>query len=873
MSATLLIVDDMPENLSVLGELLRGAGYRVRAATSGPIALEYATQEPLPDLILLDVMMPDMDGYEVLTRLRADARTRELPVIFITALDSVEAEIAGLAHGAADYITKPIVAPIVLARVLTQLELKRTRDRLRDQNAFLETEVARRVDEARALQDRSERIQAHLRHQLELILGSAGEGIQGVDVNGVINFINPAAAAMLGYARDDLLGRNSHEIIHHSHADGHHHPETDCPLQTAIVAGMTLRDQADTFWRKDGAAVPVEYTCMPIREHGQLQGAVITWRDIGERKRYLEQLERKSNYDDLTGLPNRNLLTDRLAQAIEYSREDGSPLTVLTLNLDRFKGINESLGRGAGDQALQAMAQRLTRLMAPTATLARVEGDEFILLTQATEREAISQYAQPIFDALAQPMRVAGREVVLSASIGIAVFPKDGDTGEALLRNAASAMFKAKVEGGQGFRFYAPAMNARALERLDLEHGLRRAIEKGELILHYQPQLDLRSGQIIGAEALVRWRHPERGMISPGAFIPLAEESGLIVPLGEWVLREACRQNRAWQIAGLPPLTVAVNLSARQFAAGDLVALTAEVLTATGLAPEYLELELTESAVMADTEGFIETTRRLKALSVALSIDDFGTGFSSLSYLRRFEIDRLKIDQSFVRDMVHDPGSAAIAEAIIALAHSLNLAALAEGVETEAQLRFLRARDCDEMQGYYFSRPLPVAEFEALLRVPRRLEFPDDSPPPQRTLLLVDDDPRTLFVLRRLFDPEGYQILTASDALAGLELLAQYRVGVVIADAVMPQMDGAEFLGRVNVLHPSVIRIMLTVHNELEIVTSAVNRGEIFKFLTKPWKTAELREVVRAAFRLFESRAGHPSAAADERIELPRGMG
>ncbi|WP_242470898.1 EAL domain-containing protein [Thiocystis violacea] len=601
MSATLLIVDDVPENLAVLGELLRGAGYRVKAANSGPTALQYAVSEPRPDLILLDVMMPDMDGYEVMERLRADVRTQDVPIIFVTAMNSVEAEILGLERGAADYITKPIVAPLVLARVRAQLGLKQVRDWLRDQNAFLENEVARRVVEAQSALAVSEQVQA----------------------------------------------------------------------------------------------------C----------------------------LERKSNFDDLTGLPNRNLLSDRLARAIERSREDGSPLTILTLNLDRFKGVNESLGRAAGDQALLDVAKRLARLLSPTDTLARVEGDEFILVTGANERDGIDCYAQPILAELTAPLRIEGREFVLTASIGIAVFPKDGDSGEELLRNANAAMFRAKLAGGQAFRFYTPAMNARALERLDLENGLRQAIEQGGLVLHYQPQLDLRSGQIIGAEALVRWSHPIRGMISPGDFIPLAEESGLIVPLGEWVLREACRQNRAWQVAGLPPLTVAVNLSARQFAAGDIVAIATAILSETGLAPQYLELELTESAVMTDTDGFIEATRRLKDLSVSLSIDDFGTGFSSLSYLRRFDIDRLKIDQSFVRDIVVDSSSAAIVVAIIALAHSLNLAALAEGVETEAQLQFLRANDCDEMQGYYFSRPLPAAEFEALLRTPRRLEFPTESTP------------------------------------------------------------------------------------------------------------------------------------------------
>jgi diguanylate cyclase (GGDEF)-like protein/PAS domain S-box-containing protein len=854
MLATLLIVDDLPENLVVLGELLRASGYNVRAANSGAVALQYAAQDPQPDLILLDVMMPGMDGYEVLDRLRADERTQQLPVILVTALNGVEAEIRGLERGAADYITKPIVAPVVLARVRTQLELKRTRDRLRHQNAFLEAEVERRVIEIGAVQDASERIQARLMHQRDLILCSVDEGIQGVDVDGIVNFINPAGAAMLGYEREDLVGRRIHRILHHSDADGSTHAEDDCPLQAAIRSGTTLQGHQDSFGRRDGTRVSVECSCVPIMEAGRLVGAVITWQDISERKRYIEQLERKANFDDLTALPNRNLLSDRLNRAIEQCQESARPLAVLTLNLDRFKGVNDSLGRVAGDEILRGVADRLSHLLGPGDTLARVEGDEFILVTAVNETEAIGRYAQPIIAALQRPVTAEGRDVVLSASIGIAMFPKDGDCLDRLLRNSAAAMSKAKVEGGQRFCFYTPAMNARALERLDLEHGLRRAIEQGELVLHYQPQIDLRTGRIIGAEALVRWSDPRRGWIMPGDFIPLAEESGLIVPLGEWVLREACRQNQAWHAAGLPPVRVAVNLSVRQFVASDVVDLTANILRETGLDPQYLELELTESAAMADTQAFIDATKRLKDLSVSLSLDDFGTGFSSLSYLRRFEIDRLKIDQSFVRDIVHDPSSAAIAVAIIGLAHNLNLAALAEGVETEAQLSFLRARDCDELQGYYVSRPLTACDFESLIATPRQYDFLGEEHLPVRTLMLTDDEPQILATLKRLFEDDGYRILTARNGLEALELLARYEVGVVISDVLMPEMDGAEFLRRVSVMYPRTVRIMLSGFQDLQVVTKAVNQGDVFKYLTKPWQGDELSRAVQEAFRVYESR-------------------
>ena len=724
-SATVLVIDDMAENLAVIGEALRASGFAVRVANSGSAGLALADREPRPDLILLDIMMPGIDGHEVLRRLKDGATTRDIPVIFLTAMDNSTDVVVGLEQGAVDYITKPCPPEVVVARTRTHLELARARVRLRSQNAYLEEEVARR---------------------------------------------------------------------------------------TADV------------------------------------------------QNYLAQLERRSNYDDLTRLPNHNLLMDRLAQAIGRAGRAGGQAAVLLLNLDRFKGINDSLGHDAGDDALREAAQRLGTVVGAVDTLARGDGDEFIVVTEVEAEETAEQLARRFLAVLEPPMSLGGRTLRLVASVGVALFPRDGSCGEELLKSADSALTKAKAAGGNRIHFYEAEMNRRSLERLEMESELRAAIEQGQLVLHYQPQLNLHVGEIIGAEALVRWQHPTRGLILPGEFIPLAEECGLIARLGEWVMRAACRQNKAWQDAGLRAISVSVNLSAHQFLAQDVVSLAASILKETGLDPAYLELELTESAVMADATAFINATRNLKDLAVTLSIDDFGTGYSSLSYLRRFAIDRLKIDQSFVRELAYEPNSAAIARAIISLAHSLRLTVIAEGVETEGQLNFLRQHGCDEMQGFYFSRAVPATEFEQLLRSGARVAVAKEDPN-QRTLLLVDDEANILTSLRRLFRREGYTILTAESGMAGLDVLARQRVDVVISDGRMPGMSGAEFLGKVRQLYPATVRIVLSGYTDLNAVTNAVNRGELFRFLLKPWNDAELVDTVREAFRYSEAKRPRESSA------------
>jgi len=442
-----------------------------------------------------------------------------------------------------------------------------------------------------------------------------------------------------------------------------------------------------------------------------------------ERKRYQQQLEHQANYDALTGLPNRNLLHDRLHQSV-YGQRLPRAVAVVFIDLDHFKFVNDSLGHSIGDELLKAMAERLRLMLRDGDTVARLGGDEFVLiLNDQSSEEVIYRAMQRITAELAQPIAIDGKELVVTCSAGISLYPQDGPDVGTLLKNADAAMYRAKEHGRNNFQFYTAEMNERVNERLALENALRRALERNELALHYQRRVDLRSGAIVGAEALVRWMHPEWGLVHPARFIPLAEETGLIVPIGEFVLREACRQARAWIDEGLKPGVISVNLSARQFRQEGLVRRVSRVLVDTGLDPQHLEMELTESTVMHNVEVAIATLQGLKSLGLSLSVDDFGTGYSSLAYLKNLPIDKLKIDRSFVRDIGAgaEANEGVLAQAIISLGHNLNLHVVAEGVETDAQVRFLKKHKCDEVQGFFYGEPVePALHAELLARTRSR---------------------------------------------------------------------------------------------------------------------------------------------------------
>ena len=466
-------------------------------------------------------------------------------------------------------------------------------------------------------------------------------------------------------------------------------------------------------------APPEDHMAMLQQVNARLVVATIEAHKLTEQVQTVKvQLDHLAHHDVLTDLPNRILLQDRLSQAIELARRQGRLLAVMFMDLDQFKHINDSLGHAVGDQLLQSVARRLVGCVRHSDTISRQGGDEFVLLLPYIEHaEDAVLSVQKIFAALALPHRIDQHDLHISVSIGISIYPNDGQDAETLIKSADVAMYSAKENGRNNFKFFEQGMNVRAVQRQSIEASLRRALERQEFVLYYQPKINLRSGAIVGVEALIRWQHPERGLLLPEQFVPIAEDCGLILPIGRWVLRESCRQVRAWLQAGLPPITLAVNTSALEFRAKDFLENICAILEQTRLEPRYLELELTESILMRDAESTATLLHALADLGVKLAIDDFGTGYSSLSYLRKFPINTLKIDQSFVSQLTSNPDDAAIAMAVIGLGKSLKQRVIAEGVETAEQYAFLLTQQCDEGQGYYFGRPMPAGEFAKLLEI------------------------------------------------------------------------------------------------------------------------------------------------------------
>jgi len=555
---------------------------------------------------------------------------------------------------------------------------------------------------------------------------AANDAIISANTHGNIVSWNRGAQVMFGYSEEEILGKTltllMPERFRNAHEEG---IKRASKTNERRIIGKTV----ELFGlRKDGSEFPLELSVSlwETREGKFFSGII---RDITGRKQAEERLQHLAHHDEVTGLANRSMFFERLNQELSRARWHNRLLAVLFLDLDRFKVINDTLGHATGDSLLRAVGKRIKDTAREGDIIARLGGDEFaVMLVDVAEVHDIPTIAKKIIDALNKPFVLEGKDIFVTTSIGIGIFPDDGNEAEVLLQKADIAMYRAKEEGKNTYQIYSPAMNTMALQRLTMETQLRQALERNEFILHYQPKVDLNTGRIIGMEALIRWQHPELGIVSPNEFIPILEETGLILPVGEWVIRTACAQNKAWQENGFTPLRVAVNLSARQLKQQSIVEMAVGVLNETGLHPTYLEMELTENILMEHKRGSIAMMDELNARGIHFAIDDFGTGYSSLSYLRRFTIHSLKIDRSFIQNIATDPDSAVIVKAIIAMAKNLRLKVVAEGVETGEQLEFLLQHKCDEIQGYYFSPPLTVEKFTHLLKEGRCLNLDNLSP-------------------------------------------------------------------------------------------------------------------------------------------------
>ncbi len=698
----ILIADDEAQIREVLHELL-GEDYECREVSSAEEALAVLQTEEF-NLVLSDIMMGGITGLQMVPQVLK--LSPDTVVIMISGEQNIESAIEALRAGAFDYITKPFDLRHVEAAVKRAIEHHELRRAKRYYENFLEEIVKQRTTEL----DKANQT-------LSVLIQASPLAIFVLDTVGNVSLWNPAAREMFGWDETEVLHR-PFPLVPKGKEEAFRTAFEDA-LQGKLVTDYETRQQ-----KKDGSPIDINvWTAALFDAQGEISGIMAIVADITERKQSEAKINYLAYHDTLTGLPNRVSFEERLVEAVAHAKVERESLAVMFLSLDRFKKFNDTLGHLIGDQLLKSVAERLNLTLREGNRVARFGSDEFaVLLTRIAGAEDAARRANNFQNVLNAPFIVDGHELYVTSSIGIGLYPDDGTDAQGLLKSAGSALYRAKQLGGSSYQFYTADMNERALARLALENQLRWALERKEFVVYYQPQVNLDTGKIMGMEALVRWQHPELGLVSPAEFIPLAEDTGLIMPIGEWVLRTACAQTRVWQNCGFKNLHVAVNLSPRQFQQPDLLQLIEGALKETGLDPASLELEVTESSVMKNAESAINTLGELRAMGIRISIDDFGSGYSSLSYLKHLPIDVLKIDQSFVRDMTSDPKDAAIAMAIIQLAHSLQLQVKAEGVETEEQLHFLRLLRCDEMQGYLFCKPLPVEAFEQLLFEGRTLD-------------------------------------------------------------------------------------------------------------------------------------------------------
>lgn len=702
----IVIVDDQPTNRQIFTKIATSIekAIEVKCFADPEEALDWL-ETHTPDLLITDYNMPHMDGAEFIFKLRQKNPLRDIPIIVITVFEDRAYRLAALDAGATDFLQSPVDHQEFVTRARNLLKLRRQQLLLADRadNLKRELEDSERALE-QSLRDSSKR--------LAQVIDTVPALISATDRDGRLLFLNAHHTKITGLDPADSIGHDLSAIMGDDIAK-----RNDTLDKMVLENGKALNSFEEEIIDKSGENRVFLTTKSPLKDaDGHITGVVTSSLDITDRKAAESHLHHIAHHDTLTELPNRTMLREQLGLQIARSRRGDRQFALHLIDLDGFKNVNDVLGHSAGDNILIEVSKRLLSIRKKGDVVARLGGDEFaVLQANISGSEKAAELATEICQILAKPHMVSGEKIETTASIGVTMHLADGKDFDELLRHADLAMYRAKADGGNQHRFYATDMNTRARRAAALDAELRLAIEREEFLLYYQPQIDVGSGKIVGVEALLRWQNANGEIIAPGGFLPRAEENGLIVPINEWVLREACRQAVAWQRMGLPRMRMGVNLSPVQFRKQSVPLLVARILADTGLDPRLLDLELTENIVMQNTESVAIQLSQLRELGVLISIDDFGTGFSSLSYIKHFPIDRLKIDQSFIRDLMTDPSDAAIVQAIIGLGDSLNLDVIAEGVETADQLSHLRAAGCGEAQGYYFGRPMPAADLAHLI--------------------------------------------------------------------------------------------------------------------------------------------------------------
>lgn len=819
-------VEDVAAEAELVHEALKRSGLEATFERVDTKTAFLEAVEGHADVILCDFSLPGFDGMSALQI--AHEKKPDVPFIFVSGTIGEELAIQALRLGAYDYVLKHNIAR-------------------------LPSSVRRALQESheRAIRRRTEELLLAESNLLTTVFDTAGAIGVMLDTEGRILRFNQAGEKSTGYVSKDILGLCFWDIFFPS---------------------SQRQSEKERYQQKDKSAFPMQYQSQWLARDGRVRSVlcslsvledshfktifVLSGIDITEWQEAEEKIYRLSYFDHVTGLPNRVVLRDRLEQAIRRHESHGGVVVLMLAELNGLNQIRDVFGAQAGLALTIAVAQRLQIWRPPEeATITQYSDGVFAVLLEEVKKSDIDTIVQDLLQILEKPYSISEQQNIhLLPKIGIALHPNDGNTNESLPHFAEVALHRAQEDVYNHYQFYSFGFNQEITKRHILKNQLREAIQQDQLVLHYQPQVSLKNGRIDGFEALVRWQHPERGLLMPAEFISLAEESDLIFSLGEWVLRAACKQCKSWQDKGLNPTTIAVNLSAMQFTEKNLKVLVGQILADSGLNSQHLELELTESASMSDPEKSIAIMVHLRKLGVTLSIDDFGTGYSNLGYLKKFPVNRLKIDKSFVRDLVNDAQDLAICRSIIAIAKSLHLEVIAEGVETVSQLKILHSEGCDKIQGYYFSAPLPADACTSLMErdvflpmeVIRRLPY-------ARTLLVIDDDVNILSAIRRTLSRSGYQIFTASHATEAFEILAKHQIGVVLTDHQMPDVLGTDLLEKMRYMFPRTVRIMLTGHTNLHSITQAINQGAIYKFIVKPWDNSELEKIVLDAFEKFEA--------------------